>query len=262
MQPNGIALMKDGSFLLANLGEEGGVWRLWRNGDLEPVLTEIKGKKMPPSNFVMVDRLGRFWITVSTTRTPRALGYRKDVADGFIVVLDEQGPRIVAEGLGYTNEALFDAGMEWLYVNETFARRLSRFRVRDDGTLFDRETFFEFGAGTFPDGLGFDESGGVWVVSIVSNRVLRLSPTGKCDVIVEDANTLHLEEVELAYQNGTMGRPHLDNISSQKLRNITSIAFGGEGRRTAWLGCLLGSGLARFESPWAGIRPVHWHWNF
>ena len=48
--------------------------------------------------------VGRVWVTVSTRLTPRALGYRSDVADGFVVRRRPRGARIVADGLGYTNE--------------------------------------------------------------------------------------------------------------------------------------------------------------
>ena len=48
--------------------------------------------------------------------------------------------RIVADGLGYTNEAVLDARGEWLYVNETFARRTTRFRIGADASLAAPET--------------------------------------------------------------------------------------------------------------------------
>jgi sugar lactone lactonase YvrE len=48
------------------------------------------------------------------------------VSDGFIVRVDDAGARIVADGLGYTNEVQLDPSGERLYVNETFGRRLSR----------------------------------------------------------------------------------------------------------------------------------------
>ena len=40
------------------------------------------------------------------------------------------------------------------------------------------ETVTQFGAGDFPDGLAFDEEGHAWVVSIVSNRLIRVAPDG------------------------------------------------------------------------------------
>jgi sugar lactone lactonase YvrE len=135
------------------------------------------GGPLPPSNFVISDGAGGLWLTISTRRVPRALGYRKDVDDGFIVHIAADGPaRIAADGLGYTNECMVHPSGKWLYVNETFVRRLSRFELLGPGKLGRRETVCEFGAGTFPDGLAFDVDGNAWVTSIVSNRVVRVSP--------------------------------------------------------------------------------------
>ena len=79
LRPNGIALLQDGSFLLADLGEHvGGVFRLQRNGSVSPFLESVDGIELPPSNFVAVDQLGRTWITVSTRRQPRAAAYRSN----------------------------------------------------------------------------------------------------------------------------------------------------------------------------------------
>jgi hypothetical protein len=44
------------------------------------------------------------------------------------------------------------------------------------------------------------------------------------------------------------------------LRNISSIAFGGIDRRTAYLGCLLDDAIYAFRAPVAGLAPAHWNW--
>jgi sugar lactone lactonase YvrE len=259
LRPNGIALSRDGSFLIAHLGDtEGGVFRLRRDGGLEPVLIEVAGEALPPTNFVMEDALGRLWITVSTPRAPRDLGYRRDLAEGFIVLLDQRGARVVARDLGYTNEVQIDPSGEWLYVNETFGRRLSRFRIGANGGLSERQTVTEFGLGTFPDGLAFDCEGAAWVVSIVSNRVIRVDREGRQEILLEDSDAEHLAWVEAAYEAGTLGRPHLDRAASRRLRNVSSLAFGGPDLKTVTLGCLLGDSLARFRSPVAGWPLPHW----
>jgi hypothetical protein len=261
LKPNGIALLVDGSFLLAHLGAtEGGVFRLERSGTVTPWLRTVDGVDLPPTNFVLHDAAGRTWVTVSTRLEPRARAYRRDVADGFIVCVQSDGrAAVVADGLGYTNEVAVHPSGQWLYVNETFARRLSRFALREDGSLGTRETVVEFGEGTFPDGLAFDVEGHAWVVSIVSNRLIRVDPDGNCRVWLEDADPDHLVWVEEAYRQGQMGRPHLDSVRSQRLRNISSVAFTGTDRRTAVLGCLLGESLVTLPMPAAGVAPSHWN---
>lgn len=262
LKPNGIALQRDGSFLLAHLGaDEGGVFQLDRLGQARSWLRTVDGVDLPPTNFVVEDTMGRVWITVSTRRQPRSLGYRREGGDGFIVRVDRRGASIVADGLGYANEVALDPSGRWLYVNETFARRLSRFELHADGSLGSRQLVTEFGAGTFPDGLAFDETGHAWVVSIVSNRLIRVAPDGKTTLWLEDSETEHLAWVEAAYQAGTMDRPHLDQVRSRRLRNISSIAFAGPNRRTAVLGCLLGDSLVTLPMPDPGLAPTHWNYG-
>jgi sugar lactone lactonase YvrE len=259
LKPNGIALLRDGSFLLAHLGDdEGGVFHLQRDGQVRPWLQQVEGVDLPPTNFVVEDGAGRFWVTVSTRLKPRALGYRRSCNDGFIVRVDARGAAIVADGLGYTNEVAVHPDGHWLYVNETFARRLSRFALHADGSLGAKEVVTEFGPGTYPDGLAFDEDGHAWVVSIVSNRLIRVAPDGTSTTWLEEADAGHLAWAEQAWADGTMGRPHLDGVPGRCLRNISSIAFTGADRRTAVLGCLLGERLALLDLPVAGVAPTHW----
>lgn len=258
LHPNGIALEPGGSFLLAELGgTTGGIWRLLPDGGVEPVLLELAGRPLPPANYVHGDARGRLWITISTRHRPRHLAARPDVADGFVVLVEDGHARIVADGLGYTNECLVSPDGDWLYVNETFGRRLSRFAIADDG-LGERETVCTFGHGTYPDGLTFDEAGAVWITSIVSNRVIRVHPDGRQELLLEDAEPAHVEAAELAYLAGRLDRALLDKPPVGPLKNISSLAFAGPDRRTIVLGCLLGDSLALLPGPVAGVAPVHW----
>lgn len=259
VKPNGICLMPDESYLLAHLGaEEGGVFRLAQDGGLTPFLQEVDGIPLPPTNYVHLDIRGRIWITVSTRKIPRSLGYRPEIDDGFIVLVEDGKARTVADGLGYTNECVVHPDGQRLFVNETFARRLSSYDIGPDGSLSNKSTVAEFGIGTFPDGLTFDREGGIWITSIVSNRVIRIAPDGEQRILLEDNDPAHLEWVEAAFQAGTMDRPHLDNCQSERLKNISSLAFGGPELNLIYLGCLLGDAVAVYESPVAGYAPAHW----
>ena len=260
LRPNGIALEPDGSFLIANLGTElGGVWRLTRTGQVTPVLAEIDGNPVPPSNYVVRDFDGRLWLTVSTTIKPRSLDYRLDSRSGFIAVMDAKGARIVADGLGFTNECQFSPDRKWLYVNETYGRRLSRFALRADGSLGPKEVVYEFGKGQYPDGLAFDIEGQVWIAGVISNQLIRIDPDrGTAQIVLSETDAAHVAWVEEAFLANAVGRPHMDKNPALKLRNLSSIAFGGPNLTTAYLGCLLGNSIARVELPVEGLAPVHW----
>jgi sugar lactone lactonase YvrE len=257
--PNGIALLRDGSFAIANLSDSGGVWRLAPDGTLRQEIDEIAGRRLGSVNFVRTDRQGRLWICVSTLR-PGEDQYRTDIADGFIALRDERGLRVMAEGLCWTNECLPDEDAGYLYVNETFGRRLTRFDMAPDGTLTNRATIATFGHGDYPDGLTQDAEGGLWVVSVGSNRLIRVAPDGTKQVMLEDSEATHLEALEQALQARRLTRPMIHEARSQRLRNISSLAFSGPELRTGLMGSLAGEALARFASPVAGKPPVHWDW--
>ncbi|MBA2355468.1 MAG: SMP-30/gluconolactonase/LRE family protein [Acidobacteria bacterium] len=257
LRPNGIALMPTGDFLVANLADEGGVWCLGRDGSLRPLVTGVDGRVLPPANFVTLDAHGRMWISVSTRQVPRQRAWNAAERDGFIVLLDGRGARIVADGLQYTNEVRPDPSGRWLYVVETFGRRLTRFPLHADGSLGTREVVITFGHGCFPDGFAFDEAGGIWVTSLVSNRLLRLRPDGALENVLEDVNTAFVDEVEQAFVTGTMTARHLGPIPDTRLQQLTSLAFGGPDRRTVYLGSLHGRCIYRFRADVGGVAPGH-----
>ncbi|CAB3685647.1 MULTISPECIES: SMP-30/gluconolactonase/LRE family protein [Achromobacter] len=257
--PNGFALLRDGSFAVANLADDGGVWRVQRDGTAEPYIMEIDGVALPGVNFVWLDERERLWICVSTVRRGDHQ-FRRDIADGFIAVRDERGTRVVAQDVHWTNECRTDPDGTHLYVNETFGRRLLRFRIGANGDLSERAVITEFGKGTYPDGMAVDEEGHIWVVSVVSNRVIRVSPQGQQQLMLEDGDAAHIDRLEAEYLANRLSRPMVYDNHSKRLQNITSLAFGGPERKTAYMGCINGSRLAVFDSPVAGLKPVHWNW--
>ena len=231
------------------------------DGSLTPEVLEVEGVRLPVTNFVNADHSGgalRLWVSVSTRQVPRELAFRRDVADGYIVLKDQKGIRIVADGLGFTNENKLDPSGRFLYVNETMARRLSRFPVHDDASLGRRETVAEFGVGTFPDGFEFDAEGGIWIASVVSNRLLRIAPDGAQTVVLEDSDPEVVARVERKYQESALARADIDAGRERTLANLASVAFGGPDLRTVYLGSLFGTRIATFRSRIAGAEPPHW----
>jgi sugar lactone lactonase YvrE len=259
-RPNGICLTRRGTWLFADLGETaGGVFELFPDGRIAPVVTEIDAVPLPPSNFVIEDSEGRTWFTVSTRLVPRARAWNSTVTDGFIGVRDAQGTRIVADGLGYTNEIAFSPDGQWLYVNETYARRISRFSLRANAQLGLRETVAELGPGNFPDGLVFDAQGNAWITCIVGNRVLVLRPNGQMQTVLDGADADYVRAFEEKYLAGILSPADTAQCGRTPLGNISSLAFGGPELRTAYLGCLLDDKIRAFDVPVPGHRLLHWN---
>ena len=256
--PNGIAMQQDGGFLIANLSEDGGVWRIAPDGVASPWMTTVDGRAIDRVNFVMNDATDRVWACVSAVDGSDQ--YPLTTATGTILLRDASGTRVVADGLHYTNECRVSQDGRTMYVNETFGRRVSRMKIGENGDLTHRETIATFADGDFPDGLTLDSEGGVWVVCVGSNRVYRIAPDGERQTIIDDAYGDTAQRLEAAFADGTLDRPLLSAARGRRLSNITCLAFGGPDLRTAYMGCLAGDSLATFRSPVAGLAPVHWNW--
>jgi sugar lactone lactonase YvrE len=262
LRPNGIALEQDGSFLFANLGDKaGGTWRLDRKGQVRPVLIEVDGKPVEPSNYVTRDAAGRLWLTVSSRKNPRNLDFRPDAATGYIVLSDARGTRIVADNLGFTNECMLDPKGEALYVIETCARRLSRFPLKRDGDLGLKEVVATFAPEGFPDGFAFDAEGGCWVTLVVSNQLVRVRPDGQQEVVLEDKDPAHVAAAEYTFRANAFERRFIEENPAPVLGNISSAAFGGPDLETLYLGCLTKDFVAKIKAPVKGHPPVHWHYT-
>ncbi len=262
LKPNGIALEPGGSFLTAHLGlEHGGIYRLHSNGSVEPVVTELDGRDIPPTNFVTLDRRGRIWLSVSTTVAPRWNDYRSDAKSGFIAVLDRHGARIVADGLAYANEFALSKDERYLYVNETFGRRTSRFTIGVTGSLSERTIMAEYGSGIFPDGIALDGEAGFWITSPVSNYVLHVDCRGRQSIALHEFIPGHIDQAEESFRNAKFSRAHFETTPAKTLRNISSLAFGGSDLRTAYLGSLLGDRIPCFKTDTPGLRMPHFDYS-
>lgn len=255
--PNGIALRPDGSFLVANISDAGGLLELDADG-VRMFHTCTDGDTPPPVNFVTQDQTGRIWITVSSTYSPRSLAYNRHTANGYVAVIEDGQFRVVLEGLAYTNEVRPDYEGGWLYIAETMAQRISRIRLDEAGLHGAPEVFKQMPRGAFVDGIDIDEEGGVLAACIISSELIRIDPDGGLSVIMGERHNDWVDEVETAFDAGNMGRPHLDTSPTKKLRNIASVAFHGPQRDRIVCGNLLDDKLPTCAAPVPGREPSHW----
>ena len=256
--PNGFAITRDQSFLFANLSEAGGVWKVGQNNAAEPYLMEVDGRHIPPAHFVWIDDMERVWITVSA-KTRAHKYFTKSEKEGFIALVDKRGARIVADGLTWTNELRISADGAFLYVNETFASRTARFNLDGSGNLSNKHEI-AMPPGTFPDGMALDEEGGIWTICVVSGRLIRIDPSGRYEVVMEDFIPAHLNAILAAYGPEQVTRELIVGSKGRHFDNPTSIAFGGSDQKTLYFGSISATHLVAIDAPVAGAKPAHWNW--
>ena len=92
-------------------------------------------------------------------------------------VSPEGQARIAAEGMEFPNGAVITPDGGTLIVAETFARRLTAFRIGADGSLHERRVWAELDK-VAPDGICLDAEGAVWVASPRTNEFIRVLEGG------------------------------------------------------------------------------------
>jgi gluconolactonase len=258
-EPNGLAIDPDGNLVTANIGL-GRVQRMTRDGQATTVLQEVDGQRTTSANFVFYDRRGRLWVTCLTREDHWWPAVAHPRPDGFIVLVDDRGARIVADGIYATNEARLDAEERYLYVAETMKARILRFPVRADGSLGDREVFGPdgLGPGGFVDGFSFDAEGNLWVTTVVRNGLGVLTRDGDWHVVVEDPREDALATFLDRLEAGTAVPDDLLACAGPRLQFPTSVCFAGQDLRTAYVGSLAMSRLPTFRAPIPGLPMRHW----
>jgi sugar lactone lactonase YvrE len=254
-RPNGIAMTADGDFLFANMGRAGGVWRVGQRSEVRPFATEVAGRPIPRTNFVLVDG-ERVWITISSLSRKHE-HFTAEENTGQILLVQDGKVTIAADGLNWTNELRISPDGKSLFVNETFACRTTRYDVAADGVLTNPFRL-TYPRDTFPDGMAFDAEGALWLACVISNRLIRVAPDLTWTVVFEDIAPGALEAIASAYANGCLTWDHIVQSRGSRVSNLSSVAFGGPDLRTLYLGGLGIGAVQVLRSPVAGMPMEHW----
>ncbi|OBH84023.1 hypothetical protein A5681_20245 [Mycobacterium scrofulaceum] len=256
-EPNGIALDREGHFLIAN-------WGLGVLQDLDPVTGAITAifsgqlDKRPLRwlNFVLVDSVGALWCSVSTMADDLMDTIARGTADGFIyrVAPDRQSAQVVADGVHFPNCMALDRDEDYLYGVRTLTADVVRFPIAAD-TLGPQEQYGpslgdrrpdEYGpdAGRLladlevgrrwgmADGCAFDAEGNLWVTLVLANRIVAIRPDGSATTVVEDPD-------------GAL------------LQSPTSIAWGGQDMRDIYIGSITTPYVLKGRSSVPGLPLIH-----
>ncbi|HAI75874.1 MAG TPA: gluconolactonase [Microscillaceae bacterium] len=261
-ETNGFTMDSQGNFIVADWMHNK-VLKISRQGETSVILDAFEGKPLPPTNYVYCDSQDRLWIAISSRRQPWFDAAANPQPDGFVLLLEPgKAPRIVAEGITFTNEVRLDPAEKYLYVAETMASKISRFPIQSDGNLGSKETFGPESLGDTHqvDGFCLDAEGNVWVTTVLRNGLMVIdAQTREAHTVLEDPNEAGLQASKEALENGTMTPMHMMGCIGKTLLLVTSVNFGGPDLKTVYLGSLGMNRLASFQAPVAGAPMPHWN---
>jgi gluconolactonase len=256
-EPNGIAVQRDGSMLIANFGL-GALQELDpATGTMRVLLRDAVGDlSLQWINYVLVDSAGALWVSVCSRNPDLRHTLAHGTPDGYLFSMSgpDAAPHVVADSVNFPNCMALDEREEYLYVVRTLKADVVRFAVRgselgpeeqfspplggrrDDEygehaavLLADRTVTQRWG---MADGCAFDAAGNLWVTLARANRIMAVTPDRRVVTIVEDPP-------------GTL------------LSGPTSIAWGGSDMCDVYIGSLETPYILRGRSSLPGMPMVH-----
>ena len=181
-----------------------------RTGRVERFCDGASGHPMRIPNYPAFDGRGRLYVSDSHRFGTPGPGIFRIEPDG-------------SASLWYGRDVVFANGLalgpngRHLYVAETFANRVFRIPIGDDGSAGEREEVATT-PGAWPDGLAFDGEGNLYVGCYEPSQVLRIDPGGTVEVLFRERSAhLLAHPTNLAFRGTTMftanlGRWHLTRL--------------------------------------------------
>lgn len=182
-QPNGMCFTDDGTLIYSSMFD--GQLHQFKDGtsrpyaDLSSVMTGYCGD-------MVIDNAGRVYVDDTGARV---LHGEKPSHGRLLLVDTDTSVRIVAEDLVFPNGIGIDNSGKNLYVAETFAGKLNRFEISEDGTLKNRAAVWDVEQLPLPDGrqrtrfctidgLCIDSEDGIWLSMLDFNAFVRRDAKG------------------------------------------------------------------------------------
>lgn len=171
-RPSGLGFLPDGSLLIVSMEDK----RLLRfaNGSVT-THADLADHANGEPNDMVVDRRGYAYVG-SSGHVPG--GHMGSAPSNLVLVTPDGKVRIAAKDMGMPNGICITPDGKKMIVAETTARRLTSFRIAEDGSLSDKRTFAKIEGGA-PDGICLDADGGLWVGLPNGDKFIRVVEGGK-----------------------------------------------------------------------------------
>lgn len=211
--PNGVAFEPGETHILVGDIYRGGIYRI----DVDTEATELIYQHPFGVNTVRRDSSGGIWFTQSTRNKPehgeqelfRAVGV--PVGDGALYYIppgkggEKLAAKPVVENLFFANGFVLDEDAGYLYLAETTANRVSRYRLNTTaGTVSEGTVAVTL---SHPDNIERDGDGRLWIASPVRSEVVVFDPaTGARQSVFRietPASARRIDAIEARISSGT-----------------------------------------------------------
>ena len=170
-RPSGLGVLPDGRMLMATALERI-VYAVSDDGAMEAV-ADVSARATGLLNDMVVDRQGRAY--VGDTGFNLAAGEPFKPGCTWLLAPGRE-PEVAAHDVHMHNGCAISPDGRTFYVAETFAHRVSRFAIDDDGRLSNRVIHAELPSR--PDGLCLDSENHLWVAMVQDSEFVRVDPRG------------------------------------------------------------------------------------
>jgi sugar lactone lactonase YvrE len=206
----GLAFGPGGELFVCDL-KHAAVFRVdTRSGRVERFADGAAGRPLRIPNYPAFDGDGRLYVSDSHQFDRPGPGVFRFDPDG-------RGELWYGGELTFANGLALSPDGRHLYVAETFANRVSRIPVGDDGSAGALEEVATT-PDAWPDGLAFDVDGNLYVGCYEPSQVLRIGPQGRVEVLFRELSAhLLAHPTNLAFRGTTLftanlGRWHLTRL--------------------------------------------------
>jgi gluconolactonase len=257
--PNGFCRTAKGDFLIADMAGRR-VIRMCEDGAVVDVISTSESGKLGQINYVHRDHLGRFWIVEQSRLATPDQALNPQSQDGSILLYETgQLPRTVASALMHPNQIAVSTDGSTLYVPQTTARNVLRYRVSNSGILDDPVVIGPEDHGALIDGIALDSAGNVWGTHAGTDRIFVIAADGDTGIVFEDPESIDGgRKLYDAFLNGSLSEDLIHNAGGTVAPLTTSVAFAGPDLMTLLVGSLGGTRLPAFEVNIPGQAPAHW----
>ena len=170
-RPSGLGFLPDGTLIVASMADRI-IYKVIDN-ELQ-THADLSASVDADINDTIVDQHGRIYVG--------NFGYdlfaeAEQKSTKIIVVEPDGSHRFVGDDLIFPNGMVIKKNGSELVVAESFAHKLTRFNIENNGDLTKGSTYADLGELT-PDGICLDVEDHIWVASFATGDFVRVAPDG------------------------------------------------------------------------------------